>query len=262
MRRVGRRRPSPTRESATHGGAHGLGAEAEQLRPLGEGTADGRGDGRGVGLGRESLDGGVDVVERGVRFEEEVPGEPEPRDPVVLDLEVDDDELAPRNLVFTVHGSSLRRALPPWSAAEHDHAFPGPDRRGVAVAGRGQGADELVGEGARRQVRPVEVEHGGPIRGGLVDGEEPEPVRLQPVRPVGEDRTQRSAPAAGDDAERQQSVAVEHPQLPPPEAEGLGAAEGDDRPRRSQFGAADAAVPGEGPESGHALDRRGFGDEP
>ena len=71
-----------------------------------------RGDRGGIGLRRESVDGGVDGGEGLVGLEEEVAGEPEPRDDVVDDLEVDDDELALGNLVLTVHASSLGRARP------------------------------------------------------------------------------------------------------------------------------------------------------
>ncbi|GAA3038329.1 hypothetical protein GCM10020000_15640 [Streptomyces olivoverticillatus] len=58
------------------------------------------------GVGRSALQGAVDVEERLVGFEEEVPGHPDIAQHPVHDVQVDDDELAARHLVFTVHGAS------------------------------------------------------------------------------------------------------------------------------------------------------------
>ena len=99
--------PGSRDESAADGGADGFGSEAEQLGALGEGRTDGRRDARGIRLHRQSRDGGVDVLQGVVGFEEEVAGQVEVGDAPPVDLEIDDDELSARNLVLTVHGSSL-----------------------------------------------------------------------------------------------------------------------------------------------------------
>ena len=94
-------------ERTAHRRADRLGSEAEQLRAVGQRAPHRRGDGRDIRLDGKARHGGVDRVERRVGLEEEVAREVEVGDAAVLDLEVDDDELAARNLVFAVHASSL-----------------------------------------------------------------------------------------------------------------------------------------------------------
>jgi hypothetical protein len=90
-----------------------LGREAEQHGPLGQALPDGGGDGRGVRLDGQAVHRAVDRVERRVRLEEEVAGETELGDAALAHLQVDHHELAARDLVLTVHASSLclRRAV-------------------------------------------------------------------------------------------------------------------------------------------------------
>ncbi len=95
-------------ERAAHGRAHGFGREPEKLSAVGQGPADGGRDPRGIRLHGKPGDGGVDVGQRVVGLEEEVPREVEIGDASVVDLEVDDHELAARNLVLPVHDSSVR----------------------------------------------------------------------------------------------------------------------------------------------------------
>jgi len=54
-------------------------------------------------VSRESIDRCVNQLEGAVGLKEEVAGEPEMDNPAVLDLEVDDNEFATRNLEFAVH---------------------------------------------------------------------------------------------------------------------------------------------------------------
>ena len=97
--------PAGSRDQrAAHRRADRLRGEAEQLGPLRQGAPNRRGDGGRIRLGREPVDGGVDVVERRVGLEEEIACEMESADAAVDHLEVDDDELSAGDLVFAVHG--------------------------------------------------------------------------------------------------------------------------------------------------------------
>jgi hypothetical protein len=96
-------------QRAADGGGDALGAEAEHDRALGQRFLNGGRDARRVDVGRQAVDGVVDRLERAVGLEEEVSGQPESRDLVVDDLEVDDYELAPWHLEFAVHGCRLSR---------------------------------------------------------------------------------------------------------------------------------------------------------
>ena len=87
---------------------HGVGAESRRDRG---------GDLLGIGCRGQALKRTIDITERVVGFEEEVTRHTRVADHPVDDLEVDDDELAARDLVFTVHG------LQPTDAPDRPTAY-------------------------------------------------------------------------------------------------------------------------------------------
>lgn len=77
--------------------------EAEQHGRRGQRGVDPGGEAGGVHVGRGAFQRVVDLQDGLVRFEEEVTRDPHVLEPPLLDAEVHDHELAPGDLVLTVH---------------------------------------------------------------------------------------------------------------------------------------------------------------
>ena len=80
-----------------------FGREAEHEHVFGECRAHRRRDRRRIGVLGQPVDGPVDVGERRIGLQEEVPREVEVGDLSVDDLQIGDDQLAAGNLELTMH---------------------------------------------------------------------------------------------------------------------------------------------------------------
>ena len=116
----------------THRPAHGrrnrIGGETQHEHVFGKRRAHGRCDRLGVHIFRQPIDGEIDVGESRIGLQEEIASQVEVGDPPVDDLEIGDDELATRNLEFTMH-----RVPPAVTSGRASRAFPASLLEGVVA---------------------------------------------------------------------------------------------------------------------------------